>query len=82
MESSQNGHTITKLRSQTCCKIACVPKAAGKKIKPGKITAIGGEKGTFLNSMKRRCVCMNKLYKAVGKAIAETCEAYAFTFDA
>ena len=32
--------------------------------------------------MKRRCVCMNKLYKAVGKAVAETCEAYAFTFDA
>ena len=32
--------------------------------------------------MKRRCVCMNKRYNAVGKAIAETCEAYAFTFDA
>lgn len=59
------------------------PRGAGHKLENRRIPGTWrGKSNEFPIFMKRRCVLMKKLFQAVGKAIAESCEAYYYTYIA
>lgn len=58
------------------------PKGNKQTTEKSEKSCLGGEMKDISQFQKRRCVCMKKLLRAVSKAIAESCEAWYWTYRA